>query len=535
MRILLVSPEFPPTYWGLQHGLKAAGKKASLPPLGLITLAALLPQDWEYRLIDMNIEPLLDEDLLWSDAVLVGGMLIQGPSMRYALRRAKALGRRTVVGGPAPTTAPEAFEEADVVFGGEAEGREAELVDLIRPNAARTSRSLIPLRKERPDVKTSPIPRFDLLRLEAYISMAIQISRGCPFNCEFCDIIEIFGRVPRMKSAPQVIAELDALRTLGWRGSLFIVDDNFIGNIKEVRKLLPPIAEWQEAHGKPLELYTEASVNLAADDKLVAGMVAAGFTSVFLGIETPSEASLRETQKTQNLRAPLDEAVLKLTRAGLEVMGGFIVGFDADDASAFDAQRNFLQDAPIPMAMVGLLTALPGTQLWRRLEKEERLREARDEVSGEQMERPNFVPAMDEGVLLRGYAKLIRELYSIDGFLRRCEAYLATAPTPLEGHPMRPGAWRTFLRTIWLLGIKSPRRRLFWSLLNRAGRRSLGHMYWAVVKSIQGEHFIRFTDEVVLPRLERAIAEVETETAQRPRIRIAAPPLMVAGKLRQAH
>ena len=527
MRILLVSPEFPVTYWGLQHGLRAAGKRASLPPLGLITVAALLPQAWEFRLVDMNIEPLEDEALRWADAVLVGGMLIQAPSMREALRRARALGRRTVVGGPAPTTAPGAFAEADVVFAGEAEGRQDELAALISGAGVKGRPVVVPLRKQRPDVATSPVPRFDLLALDAYIGMAIQVSRGCPFNCEFCDIIEIFGRVPRVKTATQILAELDALFLQGWRGSLFIVDDNFIGNIKAVRKLLPPIAEWQRARGRPMELYTEATVNLAADDALVASMVQAGFTSVFLGIETPSEASLRETQKTQNLRSPLDQAVLKLTRAGLEVMGGFIVGFDADGPGAFDAQRDFLADSPIPMAMVGLLTALPGTQLWRRLEREGRLRAARDEVSGEQMERPNFVPAMDEAILLRGYADLVGDLYSIDGFVRRCEAYLASAPTPLEGHPMRPGSWITFLRTIWLLGVKSPRRRMFWSLLFRAARRSRAHVYWAVVKAVQGEHFVRFTEEVVLPRLARAIAQVEAE----PRVPVSGP-LAVIGSLR---
>src|SRR5262249_10806527 len=252
-----------------------------------------------------------------------------------------------------------------------------ELVALVEGRTR--AKSLVPLGKaQRPDVKGSPVPRYDLLELQHYVSMSIQYSRGCPYNCEFCDIIEIFGRVPRMKSPAQILGELDALHALGWRGSVFFVDDNFIGNIKEVRKLLPEVARWQRERGAPFELYTEASVNLAADEKLVADMVVAGFSSVFLGIETPSPEALREAKKTQNLKLDLTVAVERLTKAGLEVMAGFIVGFDSDDPSAFAAQLEFLADAPIPLAMVGILTALPGTQLWRRLEGEGRLRDHSD-------------------------------------------------------------------------------------------------------------------------------------------------------------
>jgi radical SAM superfamily enzyme YgiQ (UPF0313 family) len=292
MRALLVYAQFPKTYWGIEYGLRIAGKRASLPPLGLVTLAALLPADWQLRLIDMNVEPLREADLAWADAVLVGGMHIQGDSMREVVRRAKALGKRTIVGGPGPSTAPEAFPEADVVFGGEAEGREQELVALIEGDAKGVATSagaqaLVRLDKSRrPDVKISPVPRYDLLRLDAYTSMSVQQSRGCPFTCEFCDIIEIFGRLPRMKTPPQVLRELDTLYALGWRGSVFIVDDNFIGNVREIRKLLPELQRWQDQRAQPFEFYTEASVNLAKEAGLPEAMVAAGFSSVFLGIET---------------------------------------------------------------------------------------------------------------------------------------------------------------------------------------------------------------------------------------------------------
>jgi radical SAM superfamily enzyme YgiQ (UPF0313 family) len=517
-RILLVSAEFPRTYWGLQYGLAIAGRAATMPPLGLITVAALLPRDWPVRLVDMNIEALTDADLTWADVVLVGGMLIQAPSMRAVVSRARALGRRTVVGGPAPSTSPELFAEADVVFGGEAEGRVAELCALIEGTAAPRAESgchagqtLVPLRKDaRPDVRSSPLPRFDLLRLDAYTTMSVQFSRGCPYRCEFCDIIEIFGRVPRLKTPNQMLTELEALHRLGWRGSIFIVDDNFIGNMKEVRKLLPELRRWQAAHRWPFDLYTEASVNIGAHPELIAAMAEAGFNCVFLGIETPSPAALAETKKTQNLKLDLREVVDDLTRASFEVMAGFIVGFDNDDASAFELQRAFLEDAPIPMAMVGLLTALPDTALWRRLDTEGRLRADGD---GENFGRPNFATSMNEETLLEGYAALLGRLYSLDGYLRRCQAYLDLAPPPRRSARWSAESVRILGRTLWRLGIKSPRRRLFWSLVGMALRRSVRHLPWAVEKAIQGEHFLRYTVEDVLPRLARALDDVRAESA----------------------
>jgi radical SAM superfamily enzyme YgiQ (UPF0313 family) len=507
MRALLVHPEFPTTYWGFQHGLRAIGKRASLPPLGLLTLAALLPREWELRLVDTNIDRLRDDDILWADVVLVGGMLVQEPSMHEVIARARALGRRTVLGGPAVSTSPERFTDADALFGGEVEGREAEVAAIIEGRAG--APRLVPLRKEgRPSVQSAPPPRFDLLDLSAYVSMSIQYSRGCPYLCEFCDIIEIYGRVPRMKTPAQVLAELDALRALGWRGSVFFVDDNFIGNIKEVRKLLPHVRRWQEAHGFPFELYTEASVNLAGDEQLIADLVGCGFSSVFLGIETPSPAALKETHKLQNLRLDLVEAVDRLTRAGLEVMAGFIVGFDSDDASAFEAQRAFLEAAPIPLAMVGILTALPDTALWRRLESEGRLREHSD---GNAFGRTNFATVMDEETLLRGYAGLLAELYSEAGYFKRCMAYLERAPEPAASRPVRSGGAMLLLRAIWHLGVVSPRRSLFWKLVGRAARVSMRRVPWAIEKAVEGEHFLRYTSEDVLPRLEAAIEEVRKE------------------------
>jgi radical SAM superfamily enzyme YgiQ (UPF0313 family) len=422
------------------------------------------------------------------------------------------------VGGPGPSTAPERFPEADAIFGGEVEGRETELVGLIegRPVAPAAAcgtgaQALVPLRKEaRPELRTSPVPRYELLRLGDYASMSIQYSRGCPFNCEFCDIIEIYGRRPRVKDPAQVLAELDLLHALGWRGSLFIVDDNFIGNMPQVRKLLPELERWQAQHERVMDFYTEASVNLAQEPKLVEAMVAAGFSSVFLGIESPSPEALRSAQKLQNLRMDLQEAIDRLTTAGLEVFGGFIVGFDTDDLEAIGAQREFLVGAPIPLAMVGLLTALPGTQLSRRLAREGRLRE---ESSGEQFGRPNFEPVMDERALLAAYGDLVTDLYSSERFLRRCEAYLARAPAPRHRVPLRPGSIKALVRSIWYLGVLSPQRRWYWLLLAAAARRSPRLLAWAISHAVQGEHLRRYTSEHVLPRLRRAAAEVRP-TAQ---------------------
>ncbi|MFW5876828.1 MAG: B12-binding domain-containing radical SAM protein, partial [Myxococcota bacterium] len=430
MNILLVHARFPVTYWGFQNSLWIVGKKASLPPLGLLTLAALLPDRWTLRLVDLNVRALDDGDLRWADAVLVGGMLVQADSMREVCRRARALGRRTVVGGPAPSTCPELFEEADVVFRGEAEGRVDELVATVESGGPER-RVLDAPAGVYPDVTTVPAPRYDLVDLSSYASVSLQYSRGCPYHCEFCDVIEIFGRRPRVKTPEQVLTELANLHAQGYRGSVFFVDDNFIGNRPAVRKLLPRISQWQRAHDRPFELYTEASINLAADSELLHAVVDAGFTSVFVGIETPSGAALAGAGKSQNLKLDLTEAVATLVNGGLEVQGGFIVGFDEDGPDIFEAQRRFIRDAGIPLAMVGMLTALPGTALWKRLAREDRLGER---STGDQFGRPNFEPRMAETTLLSGYADLLEAVYDADAYYDRCEQTLERlGPRPSGG------------------------------------------------------------------------------------------------------
>lgn len=506
MKVLLVYAEFPITYWGFQYATEMVGQKATLPPLGMLTLAAMLPDDWSLRLVDRNAHTLQDADIRWADVVMVGGMLIQSESMVDTLRRARKFGKRTVVGGPAPTTAPELFEEADVVFRGEAEGRIASLAEAI----AASGRVILDAPEERPDITTSPIPRYNLLTLSDYSSVSLQYSRGCPYLCEFCDIIEIFGRRPRVKTAEQVLSEIEALHAAGYRGRIFFVDDNFIGNRRAVRKMLPSITAYQQKNDYPFSFYTEATVDLASDTKLTAEMVLAGFGSVFLGIETPSAASLKESGKTQNLRIDLRTAIDTLTAAGLEVMGGFIVGFDNDDQEIFRIQREFISGAPIPLAMVGLLAALPGTALWRRLEKEGRLRTA---STGDQFGRPNFEPTMDEKALLAGYAKLMAEVYSAEGYYSRCRAHIDLAgPTPSPQALPSRARLKDFGRSMVKIGVLSPRRRQFWSLLAHTARRAPSKMEWMIIHAFQGEHLIRYTDEHVIPRLHEAIREAGRET-----------------------
>ena len=511
MNCLLVYPRFPITYWGFQYGLSLIGKRASLPPLGLITVAALLPTHWNLRLVDLNIDELRDEDLQWADVVLTGGLLVQVESMREIIVRAKLLEIPVAVGGPAPTTSPDLFPDASVVFQGEAEGR---IDDLVHALTLRTkSRHVVEAPASHPDMTIVPVPRFDLLDLPAYASLSVQYSRGCPFQCEFCDVIEIFGRKPRVKTPEQMIAELEAIHLLGYKGTIFFVDDNFIGNKPAVKRLLPIVRDWQSQRNHPFELYTEASVDLAADPQLLGDMVDAGFSSVFLGIETPSVKALQQAKKLQNLRLDPSEAIDRITRAGIEVMGGFIVGFDSDEPDIFAMQRDFLAHQPIPLAMVGILTALPGTALWRRLRTEGRLRRR---SNGDPFSRPNFTPAMEEETLLRGYGEFMEWLYSPKEYYRRCEVYLDRVGSGPETGSSSFGEIYTFLRTLWHVGVRSPRRRLFWRLLAKSVKRGHKQIRQAVVHAVQGEHLIRYTREHVVPRIERAIAEVQAEAGRNP-------------------
>ncbi len=463
MNVLLVNPEFPDTYWSFRHALPFERKRCAFPPLGLLTVSSLLPQTWQRRLVDLNVRSLKSSDIQWADMVFVTAMLVQKESLHDVVSRCKAMGKRVVLGGPYVTTTIEELPQADHVFIGEAETTLPQFVkDLESGKPKRTYQAA-----ERPPLSATPVADFQLADLKRYSSMSVQYSRGCPFQCEFCDIIEIYGRVPRTKSNQQMLSEFDALLQLGWRGTVFIVDDNFIGNKKNVRRLLPELADWQTRNGYPFSLLTEASLNLADDDELLSEMQRAGFHRVFLGIETPVEESLKEAQKSQN-RGNMIDSIKKIQHYGMEVMAGFIVGFDNDPDDIFERQINFIRESAIPLAMVGLLTALPDTQLWRRLEREGRLL---GESSGNNTNCSlNFVPKMDASRLIEGYQSIMRTIYNPGEYYQRAFDSLkrTTQRVSNTNHYDILSAIAAFFRIALKLGVLDSERREFWRFFARA-------------------------------------------------------------------
>jgi radical SAM superfamily enzyme YgiQ (UPF0313 family) len=491
MKVLLVNPEFPETYWDFRHALKFEGKHAPFPPLGLLTVSAMLPEGWERRLVDMNVRRLRDSDIEWADIVLATSMIVQKASLDSVIERSKARGKRVVLGGPYVSTT-EHLPDVDHVFVGEAETTLPEfLKDLEGGQPKRVYRAA-----ERPALTSTPVPHFQLAELESYSAMSVQYSRGCPFQCEFCDIIEIYGRVPRTKTNEQMLAELDALRATGWRGLVFIVDDNFIGNKRNVKRFMPELIEWSERHGRPFSFITEASVNLAEDDALLELMRRANFRRVFLGIETPVAESLKEAQKGQNTRRDLLESVRRIQSYGLEVMAGFIVGFDNDPEDIFDRQINFIRESAIPLAMVGLLQALPDTQLWRRLEREGRLLR---ESSGNNTEGSlNFVPRMDKARLVEGYQRILSTIYSPAEYYQRaldCLSHLTQGPEPRKTRLASDLA--AFARIAFVLGLLDGARMDFWRFMKRSFTSHRQNFAHAVTLAAMGYHFRKLTRSYV--------------------------------------
>ncbi len=419
-KALLVYPEFPVSYWGYNFALDFVGKKSSMPPLGLLTVAAMFPGEYQLKVVDMNVRPLMDQDLDWADMILTSTMIVQRDSLREVIERGKRAGVPIIAGGPHPTSFHEEIEGVDHFVLDEVEETLLDFLhDLEKGTAKRIYRA-----PERPAVSKSPLPRYDLIDLNEYGSMALQFSRGCPFNCEFCDITKLFGRVARTKTNEQILAEFDLLYRLGWRGNLFLVDDNFIGNKRAALALLSDVARWQKEREYPFFLFTEASVNLARLEPLMDAMIDAGFGTVFLGIETPNPEALLKTKKKQNTRKGeeryLINAVRKIQEKGMEVMGGFILGLDGDSEDAFDAQIQFIQEAGIPIAMVGLLTAVKGTGLYHRLQKEGRLQE---ESNGNNVSISlNYETEMDRETLIEGYKRVLTTIYdpTLENYFERC-------------------------------------------------------------------------------------------------------------------
>ena len=491
MKVLLVYPEFPDTYWSFKHALSFEGKKSAFPPLGLLTVSAMLPESWERRLVDMNVRKLKQADVEWADVVFASAMIVQQESLKSVVKLSKALGKRVVVGGPFVTTTLHPLEGADHVVLGEAEETLPGIIrDLERGEAQGVYQA-----PERPAMSLTPIPDFKLADMRRYSAMSVQYSRGCPFNCEFCDIIEIYGRVPRTKSNEQMLLELDALRDTGWRGTVFIVDDNFIGNKKNVKKLLPDLAAWQERHGRPFTFITEASVNLAEDDQLLDWMRRAGFNRAFLGIETPVEESLKEAQKGQNLRHDLLESVKKIQSYGIEVMAGFIVGFDNDPDDIFDRMTNFIKDSAIPLAMVGLLTALPNTQLWRRLKGEGRLL---GESGGSNTHSDlNFVTRMDSTRLVEGYKSILRTIYDTREYYDRALECLQRVSQPGPKAQRGTSLLRdlsALTRITLKLGVRDHDRWEFWRYFTQTLAHHRGAFADSMRLAAMGYHFRKLTE-----------------------------------------
>lgn len=484
MKALLVYPEYPDTFWSFKTVLKYLGKRAAFPPLGLLTLGAMLPRDWELRLVDVNVRDLDDAQIQWADMVFVGGMIIQKDSALEIVARCKALGKTVVAGGPLFKTQHTHFPEVDHFVLDEAEVTLLPfLADLAEGRAQRFYRS-----DERPDIALTPIPAWELIDFRDYVTMSVQYSRGCPFNCEFCDIIVMNGRVPRTKSPEQLLAEFDSLYRAGWRGGVFIVDDNFIGNLTNVKRMLPRLVAWQQAHRHPFQLMTEASVNLADDTELMGLMSAANFHKVFLGIETPELESLRECGKHQNASRDLALVVQTIQRHGMQVMGGFIVGFDNDTESTFDAQIAFIQKVGIVTAMVGLLNAVPLTRLWYRLRDEQRLLA---DPSGENTDgQLNFIPKMDSEKLLEGYRRIISELYSRRLYYQRIHIFLRNyRPTAKVRFSVRE--FKAFIRSLLQIGLSTKAGYYYWKLLLQTAFTRFRALPVAVELVICGEHFFR--------------------------------------------
>lgn len=416
---LLIYPRHPPTYWGNNFALDLLGIRAAFPPLGLLTVAAMFPPGYDLRVVDLNVTSLEDSDLDWADLAFTSSMIVQRPSLDQIIKRCNRAHVPVIAGGPHPTTFHEEMEGvAHFVLDEVEETFPDFLHDLESGIAKRIYRA-----PRKPDITLTPLPRFDLINMKDYYSMCLQFSRGCPFDCEFCDITKLYGRVSRTKSPEQMVAEFDHLFELGWRGPLFLVDDNFIGNKREVTRLLPVVAEWQQERGHPYSLSTEASVNLVRMNDLMDIMIAAGFDTVFLGIETPNPKALEKMKKPQNINMRDDnylfKSVRKIQQKGMQVQGGFILGLDEDDESAFDAQIEFIQETGIPIALVGLLTALKGTNLWTRLEREDRLLDMPIEINATSL---NFKPEMDPETLVEGYLRVIGTIYdsTLENYFDRC-------------------------------------------------------------------------------------------------------------------
>ena len=492
MKILLLYPEYPDTFWSFRHALKFISKKAVHPPLGLLTVAAMLPGRWEKKLIDMNVSKLKDKHLLWADYVFIGAMAVQKVSVREIIERCKLAGVKTVAGGPLFTASPEDYPDVDHLVLNEAECTLSPFIfDLYRGKAKHIYTSKI-----FPDLTKTPVPLWNLVKMNKYHSMNLQYSRGCPFSCEFCDITTLYGRKTRSKTTAQVINELEALYKAGWRGSIFFVDDNFIGNKKLLKDhVLPAMIDWMKIKRYPFDLATEASINLADDEHLIRQMIRAGFEGVFIGIETPDDRALEECNKFQNRGRDLLAGVKRIQQLGLRVRGGFIVGFDSDGPDIFERQIRFIQESRIVTAMVGMLNAPTGSKLYERLRSEGRLEK---DITGDNTDfSTNIIPKMGHDKLTAGYREVLSGIYSPRAYYERLKAYLKEY-RPLEKR--KRGLHLRYVRfnlhyldapfkTMVILGIKDKARLYYWKLVVWSLFRRPLLLPMAITYLVYGFHF----------------------------------------------
>lgn len=505
MRALLINPRFPESYWSLRQALPILGARYWQPPLPLLTVAALLPSDWSLRVVDENIDDVTDEDILGADVVMLTGMIVQREALWALLARCRALGRPSVVGGPYVTSTPDNVPADHRVLG---EGEN--VIPRLAMDLENGTAEAVYEETGKPSVASTPPPRYDLVNVEDYGDLAIQFSRGCPFLCEFCDIITLYGRVPRTKSLEQITHELDSLLATGFRGEVHFVDDNFIGNKKIVKQILPGIAEWQREHGVPFSFYTEASVNLAEDDELIDLMIEAGFKSVFIGIETPSEESLRETRKLQNLKSDLTESLHHVQQRGLMVMAGFILGFDSDGADIFDRMIAFVESSGVSMAMVGQLAAVPKTPLYERLNREGRLR---DIESGDAFGPTNVITALPPDQMADGYRRVIQTLYEPHNYLERVRRNLELLEPRGPTRKLHLRDYARMFRSMWVQGVRSNYRVAYWRLLVSTVLLRPRKLRFVFFELIFGHHFTQFSAETVVPRLRQIVADLSEEMA----------------------
>ena len=485
MKVLLVYPATPETFWSFKHVLHFVSKRAAFPPLGLLTVAASLPADWQVKLVDLNVNRLTDADLRWADYVMISAMIVHKASVSDIVNRCRTFGKPIIAGGPLFTTGHAAFPNIDHFVLGEAEELMPQIIEDMRRGTVRHTYAA----SNRPDITRLPSPRWDLINLGSYIAMSVQFSRGCPFDCEFCDIIVMNGRVPRTKSPAQLVAELEDLRLRGWQDMVFVVDDNFIGNKRQAKALLREIIQWRARTGTKMGFMTEASANLADDAELCDLMVRAGFKKVFVGFETPSLESLKECRKVQNCCRDLVETVKTLQRAGMEVLGGFIVGFDNDPTDIFKRQFEFIQRSGVVTAMVGLLTALPETRLYRRLIDEGRIE--MDSTGNNTQAALNFRPRLGREFLVNGYRELMKELYRPRNYYQRIRTFLENHRPQGPRLRLSPADVQAFLKSLWLLGVWHRGRRAYWHFCVTTLLRQPRLFHLGVELAIIGHHFRR--------------------------------------------